>query len=96
MQVIRKRCEKFLEEMNGKVIATKLKNMHLIPSRVEGCIMQYVSREDANNQLLTFLREDASADQVLGILKVAAEEKCYGRMNAFANGILKEIQQGLQ
>ena len=96
MQVIRKRCKEFREEMDSEVIATKLFDQELIPERVKRCIMQSMSIEDANSSLLDFLKKKACTDQVLGILKVAAEEKGYGRMNAFANGILQEIQQGLQ
>ena len=96
MQVISTRCEKFLAEMNSEAIAAKLFNQELIPERVKRCIMQSMSKEDANNHLLTFLREDASTDQVQGILEVAAEAKGYGRMKAFAARVLQEIQQGLQ
>ena len=96
MQVIGKRCKDFLAEMNSEAIATKLFNQELIPERVKRCIMQSMSREDANSSLLAFLKKDASADQVLGILEVAVEAKGYGRMNAFADRILQEIQQGLQ
>ena len=96
MQVISKRCKEFLEKMNAEPIATELLAQGLITQPVERSIKQSNSKEESNSHLLTFLKGDASTDQVQECLKYAAEAKGYGRMNAFAARVLQEIQQGLQ
>ena len=95
VQVIEKHAKEFLKEMNVEAIATDLEGQSLIPPDVQRCISQPKSRKDANNHLLRFLKEDADTEQVLETLKIAAEAKGYRRMNAFADNLLKEIQQGL-
>ena len=95
MQVIERHAREFLEEMNVEAIATDLEGQSLIPPDVQRCISQLKSRKDANNHLLRFLRKDADTEQVLEILKIAAEVQGYKRMNHFADNLLQEIQQGL-
>ena len=95
MQVVKRHAEEFLEEMNAEAIATDLGAQDLIPEDVQRCISQPKSRKDANYALLTFLKERAVTGQVLKILKIAAKVQSEGRMNAFADNLLQEIQQSL-
>ena len=95
MQVIERHAEKFLEDMNAEAIASDLRAQKLIPEDVQHYFSQSKSRKDANNHLLRFLEEDADTEQVLAILKIAAEAKGYRQMNHFADTLLKKIQQGL-
>ena len=95
MQVIERHAREFLEDMNAEAIVTDLEGPSLIPPDVQRCISQPKSKKNANNHLLRFLKEDADTEQVLEILKIAAKARCYGRMNHFADILLKEIQQGL-
>ena len=81
--------------MNAEAIATDLEGQSLIPEDVWRCISQPKTKKDANNHLLRFLKGETDTEQVLEILKIAADAKGYRRMNAFAVVLLKEIQQGL-
>ena len=85
----------FLEDMNAEAIATDLEGQSLIPTDVQCCISQPKTKKHANDHLLRFLKGDANTEQVLEILKIAAEAQGYGRMNHFAVTLLQEIQQGL-
>ena len=95
MQVIAKYATKFLEEMNTEAIASVLRAGKLIPEDVQRVISQSKTSEDANSALLAFLEERADTEQVLKILKIAAEKQSEGRMNAFAKKLLQEIRQSL-
>ena len=93
MQVINENSKRFLEEMNAKAIALILRVLDLIPERIEYHIQHSVSRGDANGHLLTYLKEDATEEQVQGVFKFASET-VYGRMSEFASNILQTLQQG--
>ena len=95
MQVIEDHTKEFLQEMNAKEIAPKLKELQVIPESVEFDIHQSKTRELANVHLLRHLQEDAAEEAVMKVFRIASEEKCYGRMNTFAAVVLKKLQQGL-
>ena len=92
VQVVQKHANEFLKEMSCKEIASKLKTFKLIPEAVECDILQSRSKEQANNHLLNYLMERADGETVRKILRFASEEEAYGRMNAFAASMLKELQ----
>ena len=94
MQVVKENSKRFLEEMNAKAIALTLRVLDLIPERIEYHIQHSMSRGDANGHLLTYLKEDATVEQVQSIFKVASEKAGYGRMNEFAANCLQTLQQG--
>ena len=95
MQVIQDHAEQFLEEMNSKVLAHRLKALGLIPAIVETNVLQSKSREEANAHLLQHLKEDADMKSMMEIFRIASKEPGYGRMNTFADGVLRKLQRGL-
>ena len=95
VQVIQDHTEEFLQEMNAKEIAPKLKELEVIPESVEFDIRQSKTKELANVRLLRHLKEDAAEEAVMKVFRIASEEKGYGRMNTFAAGVLKKLRQGL-
>ena len=95
MQVIRENSKSFLQEMNAKAIALTVYGLDLIPERVKYDIDHSKLREDANGHLLTYLKEDATEEQILGVFKVASEEAGYRRMSEFAANVLQKLQQGM-
>lgn len=95
MQVIEEHRLKFLKEMDAKAIAKALCGLRLIPEPVTNSILQSMSTENANVELLTFLEAKASENQMEAIFKFASEQTDYGRMSEFATNILQKLQQGL-
>ena len=95
VQVIEEHRQKFLKEMDAKAIAKVLCGQRLIPEPVKNSILQSMSTEDANVELLTFLKAQASENQMEAIFKFASEQTDYGRMSEFATYILQKLQQGL-
>ena len=95
MQDVQDHAEQFLVEMNSKVLAPRLKALGLIPAIVETNVLQSKSREDANAHLLQHLKEDADMKSVMEIFRIASQEPGYGRMNTFADGVLRKLQRGL-
>ena len=95
VQVIQDHTEEFLQEMNAKEIAPKLKELEVIPESVKFDILQSKTKESANVCLLQHLKEDAAEEAVINVFRIALEEKCYGRMNKFAAGVLRKLRQGL-
>ena len=95
VQVVQDHAEQFLEEMNSKVLAPRLKALGLIPAIVETNVLQSKSREDANAHLLQHLNEDADMESAMEIFRIASQEPGYGRMNTFADGVLRKLQRGL-
>lgn len=92
VQVIEEHAQKFLSEMDAKAIAKKLYGLSLIPQVVQNCILQpTTSDEDANVELLTFLKAQAGDDQIEKIFKCASEQRDRTRMKAFAADILKKL-----
>ena len=91
-QVIQEHDEEFLNEMNCKVIASKLKAMQLIPESVKNDIVHSGSKELANTYLLNYLKEDADEETVRKVFKVASDDATYGRMKAFVTRMLKKLQ----
>ena len=81
VQVFQDHGEKFLEEMNSRVLAPQLKALGLIPAIVETNVLQSKSREEANGHLLQHLKEDADMKSVMDLFKIAYQEQGYGRMN---------------
>ena len=94
VQVIQANSERFLQDMNAKVVAAKLRNLNLISESLESEIYSSKSREDASGHLLTFLKHSATEEQALQVFMVASEERGYGRMKEFAASILSKLQQG--
>ena len=94
VQVIQENSKRFLVEMNAKAVAMTLFVLEVIPERVKYDIDHSKSREDANGHLLTFLKKDATEEQVLQVFKAASEKTGYGMMNEFAASILHKLQQG--
>ena len=80
--------------MNSKEITAKLRGLDLIPERVTNDIQHSRSREDANQCLLTFLKEDVTEKQVHDVF-TSASEKTFGRMCTFAADTLRQLQRGL-
>ena len=95
VQVIQDHTEEFLQEMNAKEIAPKLKELEVIPESVKFDILQSKTKESANVCLLQHLKENAAEEAVMEVFRIASEEKCYGKMNKFAAGVLKKLRQGL-
>ena len=95
VQVIQDLTEEFREEMNCRVLATELKALGLIPAIIENSILQSKDKKEANALFLQHLKEDADMKSVMKILTIAAQEPGYGRMNTFADGVLRKLQQGL-
>lgn len=92
MQVLQEHGKAFLSEMNSKAIAVTLRSLSIIPDDVATVIQDSNSREKANGLLLTFLKEDATVDQVQRIFGIAKNTE-YGRMKTFAADILEKLQQ---
>ena len=92
VQVVQDHAEEFLEKMNSKVIAPLLKALKLIPESVEYDIRQSKSKEDANVHLLNHLKEEADNETMRKVFRIASEKGGYGKMNAFAAGVLRELQ----
>ena len=95
VQVVQDHAEQFLKEMNSAVLAPHLKALGLIPAIVENNVLQSKSRENANAHLLQHLKEDADMKSVMEIFRIASKEPGYGKMNTFADGVLRKLQQGL-
>ena len=55
-------------------------------------ILQSKSREEANAHLLNHLKEDADEESVREVFRIASEKTGYGKMKAFAAGMLRELQ----
>ena len=94
MKVLEEQSQPFLQEMNSKEITAKLRGLDLIPERVINNIQHSRSRKDANQCLLTFLKEDATEKQVHYVFTSASEEKTFGRMCTFAADTLRQLQRG--
>ena len=92
VQVVQKHAKEFLEKMNSKAIASKLRVLELIPESVESRILQSESKEHANIHLLNHLKEDADDETVKEVFRIASKETGYGKMSAFAAGVLRELQ----
>ena len=92
MQVVQDHAEEFLDKMNCKVIALKLKTLKLILESVEYDILQSKSKEEANVHLLNHLKEEADEETIREVFRIASEEAGYGKMNKFAAGVLRELQ----
>ena len=95
VQVIEEHRQEFLKEMDAKTIAKALWGRHLIPEPVKNSILQSMCTEDANVELLTFLKSQASENQIEAIFKFVSEQTDYGRMSEFATYVLQKLQQGL-
>ena len=92
MQVVQDHTEEFLEKINSKVLESQLKALGLIPESVECDNLQSKSREEANAHLLNHLKEDADEKTVREVFRIASEKIGYGKMKAFAAGMLRELQ----
>ena len=94
MQVIQDHAEDFLDKMNCKEIASKLKAMKLIPESTANSIQLSKDKEEANTHLLTHLKENADKREVMEIFRIASEKSGCGKMNKFAVVMLRELQGG--
>ena len=74
--------------MNSKVLAPQLNALEA----VESDIHQSRSKEEANAHLLSHLKEDADDETVREVFRIASEKAGYGKMEAFAAGVLRELQ----
>lgn len=92
VQVIQENSKRFLQEMNAAAVALTLFALGLIPENVKYDIDHSKCREDANGHLLMHLKEGATEDQVLEVLKVASEKTVYGKMSEFAANLLHKLQ----
>ena len=95
VQVVQDHAEQFLVEMNSAVLAPHLRAMGLIPAVVWNNVLQSKSREEANAHLLQHLKEDADMKSVMEIFRIASQEPGYGKMNTFADAVLRKLQRGL-
>ena len=84
--------KEFLEKINSKVLAPQLKGLELIPDAVECDILQSKSKEEANAHLLDRLKEDTDEEAVREVFRIASVKTGYGKMKAFAAGVLRELQ----
>ena len=76
---------RFLQEMNFRAILQRLTVIGLIPADLLHSINICASDEECNNELLTYLKEDASYKELLDIFKVASEETSFWKMREFCN-----------
>ena len=81
--------------MNSAVLAPQLKALGLISETVESKVLQSKNKKDANAHLLNHLKADADEESVMEVFRIASNEEGYGRMKAFAAGMLRKLQQGL-
>lgn len=88
-------ADEFIEKMNSTVLAPQLMAVDLIPGTVENGVLQSKNLEEANAHLLKHLKEDADKDTVIEAFRIASEEAGYERMNGYAAGVLRELQQGV-
>ena len=95
MLVVQDHAEEFLEKMNSKVLAPRLRALELIPQTVENKVLQSMNRTDANAHLLSHLKTDADEKVVSEVFRVASRETEYRNMSAFADKMLRTLQQGL-
>ena len=95
VQVLQDHAEEFLEKMNSKVLAPRLKALELIPQTVENKVLQSMNRTDANAHLLSHLKTDADVKVVSEVFRVAFQATEYRNMSAFAEKMLRTLQQGL-
>ena len=84
--------EDFLEEMDAEAIGQTLEALDLIPAVVATEIKRARSQKEANTCLLKCMKKIANEKTIQKIFKVASEEKAFGRMNDFANRILRKQQ----
>ena len=94
-QVLQDHAKEFLDQMNSKEIAPQLKTLKLIPDVVESDIFQAKTKELANARLFNHLKEDADEKAVREVFRFASEKDGYGKMNTFAAGVLRKLQQGV-
>ena len=78
--------------MNSKVLVPQLKALELILEAVVCGILQSKSKEEANAHLLNHLKEDANEEAVREVFRISSVKTGYGKMKAFAAGMLKELQ----
>ena len=95
MQILTNHGEEFLEKMNSKAIAKRLRALDLIPEDVDYEIKHAATKDTYNATLLNHLKREATRKQVLDIFKVASEQRSYGNMKEFAVRIVLKMQQGL-
>ena len=91
VQVIRNNADiskEFLDEMNAKAIGQTLETLDVIPPVVATDIERAKSKKEANNCLLQYMKREANEKAIQDILKIASEEKGFGKMNEFAGRIL--------
>ena len=75
-------------KMNSKVLTPQLNALEA----VECDICQSRSKEEANVHLLNHLKEDADEETVKEVFRIVSEKTGYGKMKAFAAGVLRQLQ----
>ena len=92
MQVVQKHAKEFLEKMNSKMIAPQLRVLELIPESVEYDILHSKTEGNANANLLKHLKVQANVETMREVFRIASKETGYGKMSAFAAGVLRKLQ----
>ena len=95
VQVVQAHTEEFLQKMNSEVLVLQLRTLDLIPQNVETRVLQSTSTKDANAHLLNHLKNDADIEVVREVFRIASQETEYRNMSAFADRMLRTLQQGL-
>ena len=92
--LLKKHHERFIKDMDAKVIAGTLKRESVIPERIATDIANARSTKKANGILYDHLYSQASEDDLKRLFKLCSEEEGYSKMNAFGNDMLRELEQG--
>ena len=95
VQVVQAHTEEFLQKMNSEVLVLQLRTLDLIPQNVETRVRQSMNTKDANAHLWNHLKNDADIEVVREVFRVASRETEYRNMSAFADRMLRTLQQGL-
>lgn len=82
----------FQEVMCAEEMAVQLRTLELIPEELKRDILNSRNEKDANSYLLTYLRKKADEKTVREILEHASTMEGYGKMNAFAAGVLRKLR----
>ena len=95
VQVVQAHTEEFLQEMNSKALVDILTAFHLIPFTVRSKICQSMNRKYANAHLFNHLKKYAAEVEVKEVFRMASQMTVCTNMSAFADKMIKTLQQGL-
>ena len=91
--LLKKHHERFIKDMDAKVIAGTLKRESVIPEPIATDIERARSTKEANGVLYDHLYSQASEDGLKRLFQLCSEEEAYPRMNAFGKEMLGELEQ---